>query len=871
MRRARGHSPFWRILRLIWTLGCAIGLATALAPAATAASPVTMKVTPGLDGWTRPGDWLPLNVDLTNDGADLDAQIVVDAGTGASLYGKGPSSYRTEYVASASLPRHSHKLVQLSVPFDSRSQNVTVKLVDKKDTLAQQTVAPTLLETNQLLVGILSAQPRTAARGLGSLATGRRRAVVPVWLDADSFPGRPEMLGSLDLLIVDDFPTADLSDAQRQTIAEWVAQGGTLVAVGGGDWRRTLSPLPNGLLPVALTADGPSDASEALARFASLTAGPTGPLDLSQATLRDGQALAASGSLPLVVVADRGLGRVAYVAADLMADPLASWSEVGQLWQAVFAEALPAGGALTGQPNQQGDPRLPFLSQLSNALSNFPSLDPPSLDTLAWLLIGYILLIGVVSYVALGRLRRRDLGWITVPVIAIAFTVGTYGIAQRARGSDLIASTVSLVRLVPGGPASAVSAIGTFAPGNADDQLTIDSPSLPLTLPSPYSGGMGGGSAGPQADPLGMTIQEGDHQQSIALSSAAPWALRGVWLRHAVDNAGQIDAVLRPEGQHLRGTVTNHTRFALADCIVLAGDSVVHLGVLPVGSSAKVDLDLSVNGAPNLNGPKGIFQVYNFQSTNQGAGAARDPNAARKQPVFVAWAQAPASIGGRGSPPIYFAGWSDQRLVPTSRESQPVPGPALDLITQPLSLDLTGAFDVGPGLIPGRILDVSGASPVFTGPTGLNLDRDAVALEFSAPPPDRLQSLGFHVATFNNTIQGSVPFAAAVFDWSTGTWQPVTPSSIKHSTPTSIPPSRPVQGGPIAVPVPPPFMPAVGGSQVSVARAVAVSAGGEYDISLGDLPGTRYVSPTGAVRLRLSSPDGSVPISSVSLIATGTP
>src|SRR5579884_1112725 len=100
-----------RFHRWIIALGLLLALPSLSAGPVVAAGPVTMNVSLGLNGWARYGSWLPVDVELTNEGSDLDARVVVDAGTGETLYGNGAGPYRTDYAVDVSLPQHSHKLV----------------------------------------------------------------------------------------------------------------------------------------------------------------------------------------------------------------------------------------------------------------------------------------------------------------------------------------------------------------------------------------------------------------------------------------------------------------------------------------------------------------------------------------------------------------------------------------------------------------------------------------------------------------------------------------------------------------------------------------------------------------------------------------
>ena len=48
---------------------------------------------------------------------------------------------------------------------------------------------------------------------------------------------------------------------------------------------------------------------------------------------------------------------------------------------------------------------------MTTALANLPSLAVPSAELLLAIIVGYILLIGPLSYLVLRRLDRRELAW----------------------------------------------------------------------------------------------------------------------------------------------------------------------------------------------------------------------------------------------------------------------------------------------------------------------------------------------------------------------------------------------------------------------------------------------------------------------------
>ena len=55
----------------------------------------------------------------------------------------------------------------------------------------------------------------------------------------------------------------------------------------------------------------------------------------------------------------------------------------------------------------------------------------PPAELLLAIIGAYILLIGPISYVALRRLDRRDLAWVTAPILVLVFWPARTGSAPR--------------------------------------------------------------------------------------------------------------------------------------------------------------------------------------------------------------------------------------------------------------------------------------------------------------------------------------------------------------------------------------------------------------------------------------------------------
>jgi hypothetical protein len=103
-----------RVLLVALLFGSLLQLAQVPATAAPVAQTPSaqMNVRAGCDGLGKVGGWLPVEVEIRNDGPDIDGEIqivVTDTTVSRGTYTRAPAVY----TAPAILPRRSHKRIML--------------------------------------------------------------------------------------------------------------------------------------------------------------------------------------------------------------------------------------------------------------------------------------------------------------------------------------------------------------------------------------------------------------------------------------------------------------------------------------------------------------------------------------------------------------------------------------------------------------------------------------------------------------------------------------------------------------------------------------------------------------------------------------
>ena len=303
---------------------------------------------------------------------------------------------------------------------------------------------------------------------------------VTAYQDAKTFPTGAAGLAGFVAVVMDQFPTLQLSDAQRNALRDFVGQGGSLVVTGGADWRRTLIGLPPDLAPIRAT--GTTTAS--LGGVAALAGRPEDVLTTAvTGDLQPGARSAVEDATghPLLVAGHYGAGLVTVVTYDPATEPAASSALVVPTWVEALGRTLDhTPGILPATHSLPG-----VDATVAQALPPMPGAALPSPWLVGPLLLGYLLLVAPLNYLFLRRRSppRPDLFWLTAPAVAVIFTGAFYGLGITLQGG-VQDQEVQVLSLAPNGSVAEVDYHQVVFRSRGDHQLEMVRPGLaaPLTF-----------------------------------------------------------------------------------------------------------------------------------------------------------------------------------------------------------------------------------------------------------------------------------------------------------------------------------------------------------------------------------------------------
>jgi hypothetical protein len=560
----------------------AAALSVAATPSldAAAADEIQITLRAPWEGWYAEGRWMPLWVELRNQGPGRRVRLRARA-------------RRASYELSVELPAGAEKRLPLMVYLDASDRQpgrLPVEVIGAEgDLLAETTLTLKALGRRRLSLALLPAA-----------------AEVPAGLDepaslVELLRPRPQDLpedalgwAAVDRVLLGELRPGEMSEVQREALRQWLALGGHLLLTPGA-----LDDLPEALRPAESGAERMMEGLRSLGALAG-DAGPRGRIALNRLDPAAGAVtpLVTDEGLPLALRRPYGDGIVTALAFDPSRAPVATWPGLSALWQSLDRS----------RPNSAWSEPPPAADWMATGIR--PREGSPALGGLLLLLLGYIVLVGPINQALLARRGRPEWAWISIPALALAASLMVLGLGLARRGQALETHQRTVVRVVPeAGLAMVDGYIGLRSPASRRQDLWLE---RGLALPvARGDGGFAGtiaiqqqGPPGALGSALGGLSLEAESLSGFVLQAVLPWPVA------SSDEAAEAAPALTPlrrEGPALSGSVQNPLGRDLMDAQVLATGGQAGLGNL--AADARVAAHLPFDPARPLSldarGPRG--------------------------------------------------------------------------------------------------------------------------------------------------------------------------------------------------------------------------------------------------------------------------
>lgn len=512
----------------------------------------------------------PMTATLTNNGEAFQGEFQVKVYT----YENTDSGFQKYalYSQKLELPEGATKQVSMELGLNTVRRFMEVSLVDEGGNVVFQKYVPVdALSPETVAVGVLSEQP-AQVQYLAGMNLSEKTSVF--FLDRDTFPESQSVMENFAVLIIDDFDTATLGDAQKKALKNWVDNGGLLVLGTGVQAQKVLS----GLDFVDVSLNGTQSVSGISApdgTALSLSA----PLTVAGISAEKASVKWEANGTPLTSLMPYGGGYVLMNHFALGLAPFANMPEQTAVLESLCRNLFPDGMA---------NARVEIANQLRYAADRFPSV-AGNIMFVIFLVVGvYIVLAGPVMYIVLKKKDRRELGWITIPVLSVVFLVVVFVLAGRSTYQNGLLSTKAIVEMEEGSSVGeAQIAMAMKVPGNGD--VTLES-ELPIPVQPQLDNGWYDGNG--KAEEIDYKVTTGDGTNIVFYDNMA-WETNFVGASATLELGGSVTSNVAFDGEKVVGTVTNGTSVNFMDAYLKLDYIYIPLGELPAGETIDVSYDLS--------------------------------------------------------------------------------------------------------------------------------------------------------------------------------------------------------------------------------------------------------------------------------------
>lgn len=641
-----GRQALESVRPVLLTCAAEIVIAAALLVPLRAAAEVRLDLSAGFDNNYRPGCWTPLIVRVSNAPSNTHAQIQVQVRSrmsGAVTYMQsvnlhaGTADQFTAYYQhpdSAESPEITAQLIVDGRSVAEKKLEGSVALPDGQPAVIGLTQDQSGLNfLTQLDVGIThrpipgstnaynngfnnGTRTTNPFQNPGGIAPPRNPTRV-LYPRVTTLPASPFAYRAIDAVVLGDVPLDSFNEEQWAALTTWVNDGGILIVSGGSDVNRARNAMLAPLLPVQVTGAKQVRSLPSLAEVYGIAPNLTSASVLVGKPTQDSTLLCQDGGRPTVSLRHVGNGTVVFTSFDLLAPEFRAWQGQRKFWQ----DIMERGSATLAVTRAMRAAMEPARSQpwfggqsdnnsrtLTDALAGVQSVEAPPFQMIGLFLLAYIIFLVPVNYLLLKRWDKKELAWITAPVIILVFSVGAYAQGYRIKGGQLYLRSCSVIEGAVGSQAyDAYTFASIFSPRQDRYTLSVaDSNACPSEIVE------GGGFQSSVGD---LRI---DRSQRTSVKDALVnmWDHRSFGFGAHADLGGSISAsVEQPNARQGRIHVANGTSHTLTDCAVSFRGNQALLGELKPGQGKTVSLSFegnNVNGMSVLSSgaPRGIKNEF---------------------------------------------------------------------------------------------------------------------------------------------------------------------------------------------------------------------------------------------------------------------
>lgn len=410
-----------------------------------------MKISSGIEGKFRALKYIPVTVEFTSYEKDFNGEVEI------RTISNNVSTYDA-YSKEISVAKGETGKVTIPIKMAEGSSKVTVNLVENGKVLFEKKslISNGRVTESNLFMGILTDDP-TALSYTGSIlfdisttgyqgGQGTQGTIEKVQLDEKIIGENSLNIDGLDVIFINNYNMSKLKKEQYTALTSWLNKGGTLIIGAGSNESKTINNIDKNFLDIkskGIKAKNVKIVDESL------------NLVFSDLEVKDGKVKIGDNTNPLVYSVNKGKGEILITTFDLGLEPFISSKDSKSFIKSLLLEAINdiATTNFKGVYNQ-------VYYRTNDLTKSIPINEVIGVKSLIVVLLVYAAVIGIVIYIVLKKLNKRDFTWIAIPLASILFTLIIYFMGYKTRVNDIVLNQNNVILVDKDGKGTAKGYLG---------------------------------------------------------------------------------------------------------------------------------------------------------------------------------------------------------------------------------------------------------------------------------------------------------------------------------------------------------------------------------------------------------------------------
>ncbi|MGG7212853.1 hypothetical protein ACQPUY_04455 [Clostridium nigeriense] len=413
-----------------------------------------VKISSGLEGKYRALKYIPVTVEFTSSEKDFNGEVEIrTSGSYTSTY--------DAYSKEISVVQGETGKVTIPIKLLEGSSKITVNLVEDGKVLFEKKslISNGRVSESNLFMGILT-DDQTSLSYTGSItfdnpnSTEYKGTIEKVQLDEKIIGENSLNIDGLDIILINNYNMSNLKDEQYTALNSWVNKGGTLIISSGANEGKTIRNIDSDFL--SIKSNGTNEKNTKLVDD-NLN------LIISDLEIKDSKIKYGTDEEPLAYSIKRGKGEIIVSTFDLGLEPLISSEDAGKFFNNIILDTISK-----FFENSMYGGYTPGYYKISELTKTIPINEIVGVKSLIVVLGLYAAIIGIISYIVLKKINKRDLTWIVIPIFSIVFTLIIYFMGSSSRVNDIVLNQNNIISVDKDGKGTTKGYLGVGAKYKSD-------------------------------------------------------------------------------------------------------------------------------------------------------------------------------------------------------------------------------------------------------------------------------------------------------------------------------------------------------------------------------------------------------------------